>query len=379
MRTAFTEEVDDKDLAVKELLEQLDVATLSKNSVGIIFTCVDFVDSGVIDALRGALPFDYVGMTTMAEATDKTFGKYVLSVGVLTSDDCEFVTTMTPAITLATYEKDIIDTYKDAKAKLGDDPKFILSFFPYVYNVSGHNLLDTLTKVSGVPVCGSVTMGDDFTYDACGSFFNGGLDKFGMTMLLVKGNVEPKFISSAFSENKVTLTNMCGIVTKSEGCHVKTVNDIPFVKYVRECGLELTQENSTTLPLLFDLHDGANSIAVGAYKVYDDGSVMVASPIPEGSSLTFGQLSVNSINESLESGITKIKDSGNEALILMPCVSRFSMLYPQNNSEMERLTEVFGDKPFILGYSGGEVCPVKVASGEYVNRFHNYTFTAVVL
>ena len=71
--TASTFEIDDVQAAVAEILEQLQ-SRLCQNSVGIISCYAEFIDSGVVEALCNQLPFDVVGITTIANATGAQHG-----------------------------------------------------------------------------------------------------------------------------------------------------------------------------------------------------------------------------------------------------------------------------------------------------------------
>ena len=76
MMTAFTTEVDEIDDALNEILGQLNLGALKKNSAGIITCHSDFADSGLIEALAERLPFDTIGATTMASANAHGMSMY---------------------------------------------------------------------------------------------------------------------------------------------------------------------------------------------------------------------------------------------------------------------------------------------------------------
>ena len=65
----------------------------------------------------------------------------------------------------------------------------------------------------------------------------------------------------------------------------------------------------------------------------------------------------------------------------MPCVTRYIMLAPDQESELRLIHEELSKdgKPFMMGYSGGEICPMPGRDGKPRNRFHNYTFCACIL
>ena len=51
MITAYTEEVDEIEDGIAEILQQIDLGTLKKNNVGLITCHFDFIDSGFIEEL----------------------------------------------------------------------------------------------------------------------------------------------------------------------------------------------------------------------------------------------------------------------------------------------------------------------------------------
>jgi len=62
MYVARTSEIDELDVALEEIREQIDFSALKKNSGGIIFCHIDFVESGVVKGICESLPFDVIGM-----------------------------------------------------------------------------------------------------------------------------------------------------------------------------------------------------------------------------------------------------------------------------------------------------------------------------
>ena len=63
--TAVTSEIDDPKAAVEEILAGLSIdKNLKKHSMGIISCFSEYEDTGVLEAICGALPFDCIGSTT---------------------------------------------------------------------------------------------------------------------------------------------------------------------------------------------------------------------------------------------------------------------------------------------------------------------------
>ena len=100
MFNAWTLEVDDPEVALAELLEQLDLENnLLANSAGFITCSYDYVETGALKTICEALPFDVVGCTTLTNANNQQTGTMLLCLTVLTADDCQFTTVVTPPLT----------------------------------------------------------------------------------------------------------------------------------------------------------------------------------------------------------------------------------------------------------------------------------------
>ena len=123
-------------------------------------------------------------------------------------------------------------------------------------------------------------------------------------------------------------------------------------------------------------------VALGFYTLFEDGSVLTGGQMPTGTSVAVGSIDAKGIFESAESGLKQILEcTNNQATLLLPCVTRYIMLAPNQESELQLIQKTLTNNgnSFILGYSGGEICPVPDADGVLRNRFHNYTFCACIL
>ncbi|MDR1965324.1 MAG: FIST C-terminal domain-containing protein [Synergistaceae bacterium] len=378
MQTASTTEIDDIDDALAEILGQLDLEALGKNSVGILFSWYEFIETGVVGALCDRLPFDVIGMTTMASASGDDLGMYRLCLTVLSSDDVSFETEVTRPISLGNCKGEIEEAYGRARGKLPGDPSFIISFFPYVNDISGSDILKNFDKTcGGIPIWGSVASGMDMTYEHCRTLWKGGADKTVLAMLLVHGPVEPKFIVTSIPERN--MRDSSAIITESEGCVLKKVNGMDFGKYLESIGLVMrVGKEATTIPLMVSYGDGSKPVALATYDMRDDGSVLCGGEIPQGSALVIGQIDSDGIIETAHSSMDALLDGDKrDGMLLLPCVTRYIMLAPKQEDELKVATEAVGGQiPYMMGYSGGEVCPVPGKDGKYHNHYHNYTFSA---
>ena len=381
MRTARTSEIDEIEDAVAEIVEQIDLSTLKKHSGGLLYCHRDFIESGVVEALCSALPFDVIGMTAMAGADAHGYGKYDLTLTVLTSDEISFVGGMTDSINGDNYKDDLEQLYGALRDKSGGDPSLIITFMPHMQNVAGCDLVAAMDAVcGGLPMWGSLTNSDNFNYETVQTIGNGKSLPTATAMLLIRGPIEPKFFVHSIPERNIA--NARVIVTKSVGTRLYEVNDQPILEYLAKIGLVITKENLTTSPIMVYYSNAEKPVALGFYSIFEDGSVLTGGEMPEGTSISVGSIDAQGIFETAEAGLDNILSCENRsATLLLPCITRYIMLAPDQDAELrmidERLTKT--GKPFSMGYSGGEISPLIGPDGKLHNQFHNYTFCACVL
>ena len=381
MYTARTSEIDEIDEAIDEIKSQIDFGALKKNSGGLIFCHIDFVESGVVAALCEALPFNVIGMTSMANADEHGYSLFELSLTVLTSDEVSFEAGMTGSITPDNYKDEVTRLYNGTRARTDSDPAMIFTFMPYMRDVAGYEVVAVMDEVCrGAPLWGSITNNIDFNYETVQTICNGKNLPGGVAMMFVTGPVTPEFIVESIPERNIS--NNRGIVTKSERAVLREVNDLPILEYLADIGLVITKENVTTTPLMVYYDGAAEPVALGFYTLFDDGSLLSGGELPVGTSFAVGSIDAEGIFESAEKGLTRIlarKDR--QATLLLPCVTRYIMLAPDQESELRLIKEQLCNdgRPFMMGYSGGEICPMRGPDGKYHNRFHNYSFCACIL
>ncbi|MCL1875366.1 MAG: FIST C-terminal domain-containing protein [Synergistaceae bacterium] len=381
MYTARTSEIDEIDDAISEIKSQIDFSALKKNSGGIIFCHIDFIESGVVKAICEALPFNIIGMTSMVGADEHGYGLYDLTLTVLTSDEVSFEVGMTNGINHDNYIEEIDNLYKDIRCKVNSDPAMIFTFMPYMREVAGYQVVEAMDKsCHGIPMWGSITNNIDFNYETVQTICNGKFLPTGVAMMFLNGPVEPKFIVSSIPEHNISDNR--AIITKSEGAILREINGMPVLEYLANIGLIITKENITTTPIMVYYEHSQKPVALGFYTLFDDGSVLTGGEMPVGASIAVGSINAEGIFESAEDGLVRILDlKDRQATLLLPCVTRYIMLAPDQESELRLINEKLRDSglPFMMGYSGGEICPMLGQDGKMHNRFHNYTFCACVL
>jgi hypothetical protein len=95
-----------------------------------------------------------------------------------------------------------------------------------------------------------------------------------------------------------------------------------------------------------------------------------------------GSIDAPGIFESAEDGLKRVlKRENRQATLLLPCVTRYIMLAPDQEGELRLIKDklAYGGLPFMMGYSGGEICPTSSTNGIPSNRFHNSSMVILVV
>lgn len=381
--TAYTEEIDDVELAVQEILEQLDIeGTLLKQTVGILSCHYEFVYSGVVKALSAALPFDVVGTITSTLAVNEGAGTLLLSLMVLTSDDTEFATGCTPSLHGDPGPK-IAQTYRQTAAAREGKPALIFAFAPFMVENSGDEYVNVFTEVSGgAPCFGTLAVDDTNDFAHCYALFNGEHYRDRLMMILIYGDFSPRFFIASLSQDKVLAK--AALVTKSSRHILMEVNDRPVVEYFEDLGLTKASETQyamTSLPFMLDYGDGTPQISKVFIGLTPEKYAICAGDMPEGSTLYLGVFEKADVLLTTGEAVSRIlEDSGEKSgLLIYSCIARSMALGAEQTAELELIREKTAAKlPLMMAYSGGEMCPTQVDEDKAINRFHNNAFIGCI-
>jgi hypothetical protein len=381
--TACTTEIDDIERAVEEVKSQiLPDAQLKKNTVGIIACHYEFALSGVAKALCESLPFPVLGAITSAQAVQGTSGALLLTLMVLTSDDVEFVVARTPSLHGESGET-VAKIYTETASARAERPALILAYAPFMLENSGDEYVNVLTKVSGgVPCFGTLAVDDTVDFSNCFTIYNGEHSNDQMTLLLLYGDVKPKFFIATISPNKIL--EKSALVTKSAGHVLMEVNDRPVVEYFKDLGLTKASETSfamTSLPFMLDYGDGTPQVSKVFIGLTPENNAICAGAMPEGSTLYIGVFDKEDVllttAEAVKNALANVSDAS--GLLIYSCISRNMALGADQLMELDLVKEkIAAALPFMMAYSGGEICPTQISDAKAVNRFHNNAFIACV-
>jgi len=208
--------------------------------------------------------------------------------------------------------------------------------------------------------------------------FNGETYKDSMAVILMSGNINPRFTRMAITEEQ-TLKRKA-VITSSEDNILKEVNGAPAFDYIKSVGLVEDGKLVMTqiIPLMVYLDDGADPVARHIYTLTPEGWPVLGGLAPEGCTIGISVLSPSYVVEM----VSKMLHSLNEFdfLLIASCMSRNFILGLDSMAEIELIQSRLGENtPFLFVYVAGELCPVHTADGKFNNRFHNLTLISCAL
>ncbi|MDR0337419.1 MAG: FIST C-terminal domain-containing protein [Planctomycetaceae bacterium] len=381
MFNAFTNEIDDTEIAVEEITTQLKDKKLGKNTIGIIACYFEFVENGTITALCNALPFDVIGCAVQGSAVNEGGGMEQLSLTVLTSDKITFTSAISEPLHPENFDNAVENVYNEV-ANSAPNPSLIFLLGPITTDISGHSILKKLDQLSnGLPIFGTLSNDTSLKYESSYVFKNNEQHLRKMILLFVNGDIKPRFYTTAITARNIL--RQSAVVTESSDYLVKKINDMPVTEYFKSIGVQTSKLAAVSmLPLLVDFDDGTVPAAYSMYDISENGAYC-GGAIPVGAFIAFAEIDYNSVIETaettLKSALDDIEKNGANGMIAIPCLTRSLVLIPNIDDEIKKTLEIVGNRiPFILIYSGGEICPTYNKQHEIVNRFHNLTYTIMV-
>jgi hypothetical protein len=224
---------------------------------------------------------------------------------------------------------------------------------------------------------------DDYTFTAQFVFTNGKESKQGMVAL-------------ALDEDKILIKGKatCGwkaagtekTVTKSEGNHVYTVDDIPVLDLTAKYGgLEnvspdntgLLLEIAANLPLQLQREKGDPVMRPGLVVDWNDRSFYCSGTVPQGSKVRFSLPPDFNVMEKVIKGVEELKANEMpeaDALIVFSCAGRILAFGPMMNMEIEGVKKIW-NVPMAGMFSNAELA--RATGGNL--EMHNLTTCCIAL
>ena len=178
-------------------------------------------------------------------------------------------------------------------------------------------------------------------------------------------------------------------VTKSEGNHVYTVDDIPVLDLTRKYGgLEELSESkidsfeelgliATNFPLQLQREKGAPVMRPGLRIDWTDGSFYCGGKVPQGSKVRFSLPPDFDVIEKVVDSLKELKEKeipDADAVIVFSCAGRQMSLGPLIGEEVKEIYNIW-KAPMAGFFSNGEIA--RATDGN--NDLHNLTACCVVL
>jgi len=374
---AHTVEADDAQIALQEIRDGLNIeSNLLKNSIGIIACHYEFVMTGIAKAVCDALPFDVVGAIASPVSSGEQSDALLMTIMVITSDDAEFISVLTPSL-MDDPKKAISESY--AASQKGR-PKLILTYAPFIAQNSGDDYVNILSEVSdNAPCFGTLAVDDTADFTSCFMFYNGEHYSDKMGMVLMYGNINPKFYMANVSPEKIM--ERSAIVTKSQGHIVMEINGRSVDDYFTDLGLAKASESQYALafPFLVDYKDGTPKVSKIYINRTPERYALFASAIPEGSAMHISSFDKDDTFVTTGGIMDEIiNDAGSaNGLLIYSCIARGMAVGGDMLDEMRLISDKWQQRlPMLVAYSGGEMCPTVVTADRVVNRFHNSAIIA---
>ena len=200
----------------------------------------------------------------------------------------------------------------------------------------------------------------------------------------------------ALDENRVEIKGVatCGwkavgtekTVTKSEGNHVFTVDNIPVFELTKKYGgidalMEKQEmvalEIATNFPLQLQREEGDPVMRPGLVVDWDDGSFYCNGTVPQGSKVKFSLPPDFDVMEKVIKGVEKLKTTEMpeaDALVVFSCAGRLLSLGPLMTQEIEGIKNIW-NVPMVGMFSNGELA--RATGGNL--EMHNLTTCCIAL
>lgn len=394
--TVTVKEVDDGAEAAKLAVAGVSSLPLLKNTIGLIIAHPECVPSGVCCEVMGALPFNCVGMTSIAQCAGDEADTYMLSILVLTSDDCEFSCGVSAPIPQDCSEASARSAtrrcYGKVSKSLSAEPKLAIIYSPFYHEPRQHQFISTVSEISArLPVFGAIANDDKQNmspHTNARVLADGGLYEDRFALLLISGEVSPKFYIASVTEDAIIMPRV-GVITEASGIKLLKVNNVnahDFFKKIGFLGAESKGKRGVgegLLSSLFVLHiddgaGGSTDITRIPFKVDAEG-IYCGGPLVEGAAMSVAFNTRDGVIETATRLCERIKSDGGETVIINSCIGRRYGLLGEPMIELEVISKHLMDNfTYTAAYASGEICPTRVTKDKAFNQDHSQTIVACV-
>jgi hypothetical protein len=382
-----TTEAVDLEFAVNEVNTRINnEGPLLRNSAGLLFCNYEFIKSGMVEALCEKLPFDVIGCTSQVFAVQNAGEEFMLTLMILTSDDTEFSAGLSEPL-----DQDSGPALENCYRGLfsqdsgGQDPALMLVCAPFLTGLTMNKQVEILDQVSGgIPCFGTVALDITTTVRSPMVIFNGNSHRDRLAMILLRGNLRPRFISHSLPGEPRLKQKFT--ITEARGNRIFSINNIPAWDYFAKLGLvNLNRDEMQVFyafPIVVDYDNGEPSKYFIISLIDKEGALVSEQDIPLGGTAVIGTISGEMVLASTRHVLKQLENIPDaNGIILLSCFSRVLTLQDpleEVNLVIKQLRDV--PVPFVFFSSAGEICPVPAEAREGLeNKFHQFTIIACVL
>ncbi|HKJ42249.1 MAG TPA: FIST N-terminal domain-containing protein [Sunxiuqinia sp.] len=228
--------------------------------------------------------------------------------------------------------------------------------------------------------------GDDYAFEKQYVFTNHKSSNKGILVLALD---ESKILKKGRATHGWKAVGTPKTVTKSEGNHVYTIDDVPVLDQTRKYGgleeLDVANEDAfeqlgiiaTNFPLQLQREKGAPVMRPGLKIDWEDGSFYCGGKVPQGSQVRFSLPPDFDVIEKVVDGLKDLKEKeipDADAVIVFSCAGRQLSLGPLIGEEVKEIYKIW-KAPMAGFFSSGEIA--RATDGN--NDLHNLTACCVVL
>jgi hypothetical protein len=263
--------------------------------------------------------------------------------------------------------------YRDLAGRLNSQAKLIICFGSRQSdNFHVDRTLSRLNEVSNsVPIFGALGGDFDSLLTRGFLFYNGVKYMDRVAMVLIEGNLKPKFSLFRLPENKILKRK--AIVTSAEGNIIKRINDLSALDYLTTLGLVLNRkvEFSNNIPLIVEDHQRGYWLPLLITSQIKD-YIVCTQDVTVNSTLGLGSLDDTDVLKSAASLTDELKWEKFDFCLIHSCQGRHTALSLDYLGEIEKIRSALNDfAPYMFCYTSGELCPISIAEREPFNCSHS--------
>jgi hypothetical protein len=367
--------------AVQKALEK---DPISKPDLTIVFSSVRYANEQLlkgIHSITGQTPL--VGCTDAGGITKDGPNRRAVTVMLLQSDEVEFVTGIGRGLgdnAMAAGRHLAQDLLRNSKST---KPMQVAMMFPDGLRGNGADVVRGMQEGIGaeLPIVGGAA-GDDFLFKTTYQFYNDQVLTDAVPGVLFRGTMKigvgvrhgwkPLGIPRVITKSKDN------IVYEIDGQPAVTLYQEYFGKSAEDLKKEPLAQMAITYPMGMYVPDQEEYLIRDPITVNEDGSIVCAAEMKEGSQVRLMMGSTNSAISAAQSAAEQaVKGLGGavpKGAVIFNCIARDKMLGNRAPEEIKTISDALGKQVPIAGfYTYGEQAPVDGKGSSFSCHFHNET------